>query len=55
MFHYKEYDDLYISESLDRFKDINWKLHLLWRRIEQEFYLKQGIGFSDPPSTGTFY
>lgn len=54
-FHYKEYDELYINDSLNRFKNINWKLHLLWRRLEQEFQSKQKIEDSSHPSTGTSY
>lgn len=40
-FHYKEYDESYINDSLNRFKQIIWKLHLLSGRLEHEFQTKE--------------
>lgn len=36
-FRFKEYTDVYILESLARFKNINARLFSLWRRLQVEF------------------
>ena len=54
-FKYKEYTETYILESLERFKQINWRLFNLWMRLKAEF----DSGTKNPPlihpNSGTTY